>query len=138
MADWDWKKKPGKIQVEWGDTSFNSKYYNPEVYLRWTDQWTGEELNILFMNREQAKNLIDLLQKTIKNMDEYEERIQKIISETDFTKLYAEFERKYNPYPVQMSREEAFRNALFEHLIDSDTYDAAKRYYKGLWNYVGD
>lgn len=138
MVDLDWKKTRGKIKVDWGDTSFNSKYYNPEVYLRWTEQCTGEELNILFMSREQAQNLIALLQKTIKNMDEYEERIQKIISETDFTELYTEFERKYNPYPIQMSREAAFRHALFDKLIDSDTYDAAKRYYKGLWDYVGD
>lgn len=57
---------------------------------------------------------------------------------TDFNKMYSEFEAKYNPYPVQMSREEAFRRALLDGLITKEVYDAARKYYKKLWNYVGD
>ena len=132
------EREPGKIQVKWGDMSFNAKYYDPEIYIRWISGFDDDELNILFMKKEQAKNLIRLLQQTIQDMEEYEKRIQQIMKETDFTSLYQHFEEKYNPYPVQMSREEAFAKALRDGLIEPEVYDAAKRYYKGLWNYVGD
>lgn len=56
----------------------------------------------------------------------------------DFNKMYDEFERKYNPYPVQMSRSEAFRHALKDGLITNETYNEARNYFKNLWNYVGD
>lgn len=56
----------------------------------------------------------------------------------DFTKMYGEFERKYNPYPVQMSRSDAFNHALQDGLIDKETYQEAREYYGKLWNYVGD
>lgn len=56
----------------------------------------------------------------------------------DFNKMYLEFERKYNPYPVQMGRYEAFGNALKDGLIDKETYDQARDYYGDLWHYVGD
>lgn len=56
----------------------------------------------------------------------------------DFSKMYNEFEKKYNPYPIQMSREEAFRNAWQDGLIDKETYNEAREYYGNLWNYVGD
>lgn len=56
----------------------------------------------------------------------------------DFNEMYWKFEDKYNPYPVQMSREEAFRKALEDDLISEDTYRMAKEYFGKLWNYVGD
>ena len=56
----------------------------------------------------------------------------------EFRKMYAEFEKKYNPYPVDMSRSEAFGKALNDGLIDQETYDEARKYYGNLWNYVGD
>ncbi len=56
----------------------------------------------------------------------------------NFTKMYNEFEDKYNPYPVQMSRSKAFRCALDDGLIDEETYKAAQQYFGKLWNYVGD
>ena len=56
----------------------------------------------------------------------------------DFNKMYLEFERMYNPYPVQMSRAEAFSHALDDGLIDKETYQAAHEYYGSLWFYVGD
>jgi len=56
----------------------------------------------------------------------------------DFDKMYTEFEAKYNPYPVQMSRADAFGKALNDGLIDKDTYLAARKYYGNLWFYVGD
>lgn len=56
----------------------------------------------------------------------------------DFNQMYWEFETKYNPYPVQMSRAEAFTHALNDGLIDEDTYRYAAEYFGKLWNYVGD
>ena len=60
------------------------------------------------------------------------------MARTDFNKMYNEFEAKYNPYPVQMSRADAFRHALDDGLIDEETYRAAHKYYGSLWFYVGD
>ncbi len=56
----------------------------------------------------------------------------------NFNEMYWEFERKYNKYPVQMSRSEAFTRALNDGLIDEDTWRMAKEYFGSLWNYVGD
>ena len=52
--------------------------------------------------------------------------------------MYKEFERKYNPYPVQMSRADAFSHALKDGLIDEKGYKEAREYYGNLWFYVGD
>lgn len=56
----------------------------------------------------------------------------------DFNEMYLNFEAKYNPYPVQMSRAEAFGHALDNGLIDKETYSAARKYFGKLWFYVGD
>ena len=56
----------------------------------------------------------------------------------DYGKMYQEFEKKYNKYPVQMSRSEAFRHALDDGLITKEIYDGARKYYGELWYYVGD
>ena len=56
----------------------------------------------------------------------------------DFNEMYQKFERKYNPYPVQMSRAEAFGHALDDGLIDEETYMKARKYFGNLWFYVGD
>lgn len=60
------------------------------------------------------------------------------IDKTDFPQMYREFEDRYNHLPVQMSRAEAFANALRDRLIDKETYDEARRFYGELWFYVGD
>ena len=59
-------------------------------------------------------------------------------SRPDFQKLYHEFEDKYNPYPVQMSRCDAFGHAYRDGLITKEIYDQARDFYGSLWNYVGD
>lgn len=56
----------------------------------------------------------------------------------DFNEMYWKFESKYNPYPVQMARADAFQHALNEGLIDEDTYRMAREYFGKLWFYVGD
>ena len=56
----------------------------------------------------------------------------------DYSEMYNEFERKYNPYPVQMSRAEAFRHALNDGLITKEQYKEAAQYFGNLWFYTGD
>lgn len=56
----------------------------------------------------------------------------------DFNEMYYKFEIKYNPYPVQMSRAEAFQHALDDGLISEDTYRMAHEYFGKLWFYTGD
>lgn len=56
----------------------------------------------------------------------------------DWSGLYDEFEQKYNPYPVQMSRSSAFGCALEDGLITEEDYREAHEYFGSLWNYVGD
>ena len=56
----------------------------------------------------------------------------------EWSELYEKFERKYNPYPVQMSRAEAFGKALNDGLITNDEYKEAREFYGTLWCYTGD
>lgn len=58
--------------------------------------------------------------------------------ETDYTKLYLAFEQKYNPYPVQMSRCDAFTHALQDGIITESVFNKAREHYGSLWNYTGD
>ena len=61
-----------------------------------------------------------------------------IDNKKDYEKMYWSFEEKYNPYPIQMARYDAFRHALTDGLIDEETYFEAQEYFGKLWNYVGD
>ena len=56
----------------------------------------------------------------------------------EWNELYNKFEGMYNPYPVQMSRAEAFRKARNDGLITDEEYDEAQEFYGRLWNYTGD
>ena len=56
----------------------------------------------------------------------------------NWDELYEKFERMYNPYPVQMSRAEAFRKAKNDGLITDEEYNEARKFYGNLWFYTGD
>ena len=56
----------------------------------------------------------------------------------EWSKLYNKFEGMYNPYPVQMSRAEAFDKARDDGLITDEEYKEAREFYGDLWNYTGD
>ena len=56
----------------------------------------------------------------------------------EYCDKYDEFERKYNPYPVQMSRSKAFTKALSDNLITEEEYKEARNYAGNLWFYTGD
>jgi len=67
-----------------------------------------------------------------------DESIKEAVKNKNFPEMYRLFERKYNTYPVQMARSEAFGNALNEGYITDELYHEARKYYGNLWNYVGD
>ena len=123
-----------KLQVETTD-----RISDEDVRLRIedTDSITGI-CNLIYLDEEQTGKLISCLQQAKRRLEAKKARMNELLEKTDFTELYNRFEKKYNPYPVQMSRAEAFGCALHDGLIDRDTYDAAWRYYKRLWYYVGD
>ena len=56
----------------------------------------------------------------------------------EWNELYNKFEGMYNPYPVQMSRSEAFGKAMKDGLITDEEYKEAHEFYGNLWNYTGD
>ena len=56
----------------------------------------------------------------------------------EWTEPYNKFERMYNPYPVQMSRAEAFGKAMDDGLITYEEYNEAREFYGNLWYYTGD
>lgn len=56
----------------------------------------------------------------------------------EWGELYNKFERTYNPYPVQMSRADAFGHARKDGLITDEEYVEARKFYGNLWNYTGD
>ena len=57
---------------------------------------------------------------------------------TNWNELYNKLESIYNPYPVQMSRAEAFGKAMNDGLITDKEYKEAREFYGNLWNYTGD
>ena len=95
-------------------------------------------LNLCWLNGKQLHEMIGLLQEAERRLIEHRVELNLVMSKTNFTKLYNEFENRFNPYPVQMSRAEAFGKARAEGLIDEITYEAAADYYGKLWFYVGD
>lgn len=96
------------------------------------------KLNLCWLKKKELTKLIGYLQEAKGRLEEKERRLQKIIESTDFSHLYLEFDRKYNPYPIDMARYEAFGKAYSDGLIDKETLQAAEKYYGKLWNYVGD
>ena len=56
----------------------------------------------------------------------------------EWNELYNKFEGMYNPYPVQMSRAEAFGKAQDDRLITDEEHKEARDFYGSLWNYIGD
>ena len=56
----------------------------------------------------------------------------------EWDELYDKFESMYNPYPVQMSRAEAFSKAVDDGLITEEEYFEAREVYDKLWYYTGD
>ena len=90
----------------------------------------------------EAKNELKLNEKMVQEMQDFEEQtydmIRNAVTSKDFTQMYNLFEQRYNKYPVQMSRAEAFGKASDEGLITKDILAEAETFYGNLWFYVGD
>lgn len=127
------------IETRWETIEVIPDNLGEELCLRIqdTDSVTGI-LNLCWLDERNTERLIRELTKAKERLKERREKIDEIIRTKDLSKMYCEFEDRYNHYPVQMSRAEAFGKALAEGLIDEDTYQAAYKHYKRLWNYVGD
>jgi hypothetical protein len=127
------------IELERKKISVHTDNEGEELCLRIDDSesYSGI-LNLCWLTERQTQNLIDELIKGKERLKERREKIDEAMRTTDFARLYQEFDIKYNPYPVQISRAEAFGRARSDGLIDEYTYHAAHKYYKNLWFYVGD
>ena len=110
---------------------------------------TFEEVEQRYQNMRAAKQEIldriqphtDTIMQDILEKQKEEEnlaRIEAAVERKDFTQMYNLFEQRYNKYPVQMSRGEAFGKARDEGLITKDILNEAHERYGKLWNYVGD
>ena len=90
----------------------------------------------------EAMNELKLNEKMVQEMQDFEEQtydmIRDAVAKKDFTQMYNLFEQRYNKYPVQMSRAEAFGKASDEGLITKDILAEAQTFYGNLWFYVGD
>lgn len=127
------------IAQEYKIITVHTDRFNNEICLRIEDdEQIGGILNLCWLNEKETDKLICELQKKKEEMKERREKMDELIHTTNFSKLYADFENRYNKYPVQMSRAEAFGRAYSDGLIDRDMYMAAEKYYKKLWCYVGD
>ena len=100
--------------------------------------WETEDLNLIEVDPDYVGLLISQLEQQTERLLNARKREKEILNTTNFSRLYTEFEHKYNEYPVMMSAAEAFGHALADGLIDEDTYDAAHKYYGRMWCYVGD
>ncbi len=89
-------------------------------------------LLVAVTNEDVANKVHELIEK------ESPENKPKDYHSMDLGEMYYEFEKKYNPYPVQMSYCSAFNCALKDGLIDKEIFEKARKYYGKLWMYVGD
>lgn len=127
------------IETKYTILTVHKDNYDERICLRIEDdEQVGGILNLVWMTEKETEKLIGELQKQVEELKTKRQRLDEVIRTTDFSSLYREFEQRYNKYPVQMSCSEAFGRALSEGLIDQDVYDAAFKFYKRLWNYVGD
>lgn len=108
------------------------------VSLRFISEFNDDPMYLTSLDERNLNHMIYNLQKIKDNFKKVKERRKEIMEHTDFRKIYSEMDRKYNPYPVQMTDADAFGHALAEGLIDEETYYAAREWSGKLWNYTGD
>ena len=126
------------IKSEFGKIAINVWEKSGECQLRFLSDFSDHDAYLCTLNEKGIDNLICLLEYAKRKNKEWKETVERIVKTTNFSKLYNEFEERYNKYPVQMSYAEAFGHAYQDGLIDELTYTVAQNYYGKLWNYVGD
>ena len=95
-------------------------------------------LNLCWLNENELGKLIRYLTKAKEDIENRRTWLEDISRTTDFSRLYREFDHKFNKCPIDMTPSSAFGCALSAGLIDEDVYDAAEKHYGRLWNYAGD
>lgn len=99
------------------------------------DAYAGA-MNELKLNEKMVQEMRDLMEQHLE--EQAYDMIRDAVMRKDFTQMYNLFEQRYNKYPVQMSRAEAFGKASDEGLITKDILAEAQTFYGNLWFYVGD
>ena len=103
------------------------------------DETGTYEYHFVYVPKSILSEAIAELYPVNKNPEKETPEVPKdVLGRIDFTKLYLEFEKKYNLYPVQMSRADAFMHAYQDGIITDELLDKARIFYGSLWNYVGD
>lgn len=126
------------IEADYGRIAVLPMDVEGECQLRFLSDFNEQFAYLCRLNEKGIKHLISELQYAQKKIDEWKETYNDVVKRTNFSKLYNEFEKRYNPYPIQMSYASAFGHALDEGLIDEQTYKVARIYFGRMWNYVGD
>ena len=121
----------GGIHMEEDDVGYTVK-------LEFNSMFDDEPTYLATIDERNLDRMIYHLEKIRDNFKKIKERRQKIRETVDFRKIYWEMDRKYNPYPVQMTDAEAFGHALSDGIIDKETYIVARERSGRLWNYTGD
>ena len=127
------------IDQEFKTISIHCDNQGEELCLRIEDKdsVTGI-LNLCWLSERETTELIHELIMAKERLATRKSQISEAIRTTNFGKLHAEFDMKYNPYPVEISAAEAFGRARSDGLIDETIYQAARKYYGKRWFYVGD
>lgn len=108
-----------------------------DAYAEATKPLTFDEIENRYQNMHETKQaILDLIDQRQEKRDQ--DIIRNAVASKDFTQMYNLFEQRYNKYPVQMSRAEAFGKASDEGLITKDILAEAQTFYGNLWFYVGD
>ena len=103
---------------------------------------TGKSVEeiLTYAKLDDGETVKDWIDRNFEKMKEEAdlEQIRSAVESKDFTQMYNLFEQRYNKYPVQMSRAEAFGKASDEGLISKDILKEAHERFGNLWFYVGD
>ena len=126
------------IEADYGRIAVLPMEMEGECQLRFLSDFNEQPAYLCTLNEKGIDHLIRLLQRAQKRNEEWKETYKNVVERTDFSKLYNEFEERFNPYPIQMSYASAFGHALDEGLIDEQTYHVARIYFGKMWSYVGD
>lgn len=128
------KIKIGEVDSEYYGLKIVKK--NDDCIRLIQDHYDGTR--ILIMNMSNFNKFVGNLQKMKIFIENEKIRKEELLKKYNISKMYREFEERYNKYPVEMSACTAFGKALADRLITKEVYDLAADYYGKLWNYVGD
>ena len=124
------------IKTEYGIIEIK-KCGDDEIRMSFSDKYDADTC-LCYLKTKQMNNLIEALLNIQKGIEEETKRLKEIAKNTNFDAIYDAMDKKYNPYPICITYERAFMYALEDGIIDKDVYDAARKHYGSIWDYVGD